>query len=92
MKNNQKCVRLSDQVVKYIESYRGNNFSEKLENYVLDTEERRDELVLDWERLQAAINDKRNDLQSLRSKFEKVSQVDQRFRPLVDALLQLVDS
>ena len=38
MKNNQKCVRLSDRVLKYIDGYRGDNFSEKLENYVLDTE------------------------------------------------------
>lgn len=39
MKNNQKCVRLSDRVTKYIEAYRGGNFSEKLENLVLDMEE-----------------------------------------------------
>ena len=40
-KTNQKCVRLSDKVTKYIEQYRGANFSEKLENLVLDMEERR---------------------------------------------------
>lgn len=41
-KTNQKCVRLSDKVARYIEGYRGENFSQKLENYVLDTEERRE--------------------------------------------------
>ena len=90
-KNNQKCVRLSDQVLKYIEMYRGDNFSEKLENYVLDTEQRRDQMVLELNRLQAAINDKRKDLETLRSKVQKVSQVDQRFQSLVSAILELVN-
>ena len=92
MKNNQKCVRLSDKVVKYIDSYRGSNFSEKLENYILDTEERRDQLVLDWNRLQAMVNDKRQELEKVRSRIRNISQVDQRFHSLVIALLELVDS
>lgn len=92
MKNNQKCVRLSDKVVKYIDSYRGDNFSEKLENYILDTEERREQLVLDWNQLQAMVNDKRQELETVRSKIRKISQVDQRFQSLVMALLELVDS
>ena len=92
MKNNQKCVRLSDRVLKYIDGYRGDNFSEKLENYVLDTEERRDQLVLDWNRLQAEIQDKRRDLDTLRSRIRKLSEVDRRFAALTTALLELVDS
>ena len=92
MKNNQKCVRLSDRVLKYIEGYRGDNFSEKLENYVLDTEERREQLVLDWNRLQAEIQDKRRDLDTLRSRIRKLSEVDRRFSALTTALLELVDS
>ena len=92
MKNNQKCVRLSDRVLKYIDGYRGDNFSEKLENYVLDTEERREQLVLDWDRLQAEIQDKRRDLDTLRSRIRKLSEVDRRFAALTTALLELVDS
>ncbi len=91
-KTNQKCVRLSDRVAKYIEGYRGENFSQKLENYVLDTEERREQLVLDWERLSAEIRDKRQELGQLRSKLQKVSEIDRRFDALVTALLALVDS
>ncbi len=91
-KTNQKCVRLSDRVAKYIEGYRGENFSQKLENYVLDTEERREQLVLDWERLSAEIRDKRQELGQLRSKLQKVSEIDRRFGALVTALLALVDS
>lgn len=89
-KTNQKCVRLSDRVAKYIEGYRGENFSQKLENYVLDTEERREQLVMDWERLNAEIQDKRQELARFRSKVEKVSEVDKRFSVLVTALLELV--
>ena len=92
MKNNQKCVRLSDRVLKYIDGYRGDNFSEKLENYVLDTEERREQLVLDWNRLQAEIQDKRRDLDTLRSRIRKLSEVDRRFAALTATLLELVDS
>ena len=92
MKSNQKCVRLSGRVLKYIEGYRGGNFSQKLENYVLDTEERRESLVLDWERLNAQIQDKRRELEQLRSRIQRVSQTDQRFNALVSALLELVDS
>ena len=92
MKNNQKCVRLSDRVLKYIDGYRGDNFSEKLENYVLETEERREQLVLDWDRLQAEIQDKRRDLDTLRSRIRKLSEVDRRFAALTTALLELVDS
>lgn len=92
MKSNQKCVRLSDRVLKYIEGYRGGNFSQKLENYVLDTEERREQMVLDWERLNAQIQDKRRDLETLRSRIQKISEVDRRFASLTAALLELVDS
>ena len=88
-KTNQKCVRLSDRVAKYIESYRGENFSQKLENYVLDTEERREQLVMDWERLNAEIQDKRQELARLRSRMQRVTET--RFEALVTALLELVD-
>lgn len=85
-------MRLSDRVAKYIQSYRGNNFSQKLENYVLDTEERREQLVMDWECLNAEIQDKRQELARVRSKMQKVSEIDKRFSALVTALLELVDS
>ena len=92
VKRNQKCVRLSDRVLRYIEAYRGDNFSEKLENYILDTEERREQLVMDWNRLQAEISDKRRDLTALRGRISKTSQIDQRFSSLVAALLELMDT
>lgn len=91
MKSNQKCVRLSDRVLKYIDGYRGENFSQKLENYVLDVEERREQLTLDWERLNAQIHDQRQELERLRSRIRRTAEVDLRFTALVSAVMELVD-
>lgn len=91
MKSNQKCVRLSDRVLKYIDGYRGENFSQKLENYVLDVEERREQLTLDWERLNAQIHDQRQELERLRSRIRRTAEVDRRFTALVSAVMELVD-
>ena len=90
MKNVQKCVRLSDRVTNYIDQYRGANFSEKLENLVLDMEERRDEYVQDWERLQAQVNDKHAEMVRIQEKVKKLRAVDQRLGPLIDALLDML--
>lgn len=90
MKNVQKCVRLSDRVTKYIDQYRGGNFSEKLENLVLDMEERRDEYVQDWEMLQAQVNYKHAEMVRIQEKVKKLRAVDQRLGPLIDALLDML--
>lgn len=90
MKTNQKCVRLSDRVTKYIEGYRGDNFSEKLENLVLDMEDRRDQLVLDWERLQAQINDKHAEMRKIQERVRKTRNVDVRLGPLVESIIALL--
>lgn len=90
MKTNQKCVRLSDRVTKYIEGYRGENFSEKLENLVLDMEERREQMVLDWERLQAQINDKHVEMREVQERCKQLRTVEARLKPLVDALLDIL--
>lgn len=90
MKSNQKSVRLSDRVVKYVDGYRGANFSEKLENIVLDMEERHEELVLDWNRLQAQISDKHEEMKKIQEHVRRARVVDQRFAPLIEALLDLM--
>lgn len=90
MKTNQKSVRLSNRVLRYIEGYRGGNFSEKLENLVLDAEEKREQMVLDWERLQAQINDKHAEMREIQERIRKIRAVDARLGPLVDAVLDLL--
>ena len=91
MKSNQKCVRLSDRVLKYIDGYRGENFSQKLENYVLDVEERREQLTLDWEWLNAMTHAQRQEQEKIRSEIRRTAEVDRRFTALVSAVMELVD-
>ena len=69
----------------------GREFSQKLENYVLDVEERREQLTLDWERLNAQIHDQRQELERLRSRIRRTAEVDRRFAALVSAVMELVD-
>lgn len=90
MKNNQKCVRLSDRVTKYIEAYRGDNFSEKLENLVLDMEENHEQLELDWNMLQAQISDKHAEMRELRERVRRMSNLDVRLGPMLQELLALL--
>ena len=87
-----KTVRLDDRVIKYIEAYRGDNFSDKLRNYVLEHEERRDQIVDDWNRLQAQVSDKHEEMKMLQDRVRCLREVDARLKPLVDAVLGLIDS
>ena len=87
-----KTVRLDDRVIKYIEAYRGDNFSDKLRNYVLEHEERRDQIVDDWNRLQAQVSDKHEEMKMLQDRVRRLREVDARLKPLVDAVLGLIDS
>lgn len=69
MKVVQKSVRLSQRVYNYINRYRGDNFCDKLQNYVLDTEERRDDLVKEWNLLESHIQDKHQEMVVLQSRL-----------------------
>lgn len=91
LKSNRKTVRLTDKVYRYIEGYRGDNFNERLENLVLDHEERAEELRRDWQLLEAAIGDKRQELRQVQDRLRRVRNVDVRFGPLVEALQQLLN-
>lgn len=90
MKNIQKSVRLTEKTTKYIENYRGSNFSEKLENLVYDHQERHDRLVEDWNLLNAQIQDKRSEIARLTDEIRKLRTLDQRLNPLVNALLDIL--
>lgn len=90
MATTQKTVRMDDRVIKYIEAYRGDTFSDKLRNYVLDHEERRDQIVEDWNRLQAQVNDKYDEMRTLQDRVRQMRVVDARLKPLSEALLELL--
>ncbi len=89
-KSVQKSVRMTPRVYKCVDEYRGDGFNEKLANLVTDYLERRDVMVADWNRLQAAVNDKNAELKAVQNRFRKISEVDARFKPLVSALLDLL--
>jgi len=44
-KNNSKSIRLSDEVLNYINVYRGNGFNEKFENIILDSQRKEKERI-----------------------------------------------
>lgn len=90
LKVNRKSIRLTDKVCRYIESYRGENFNEKLENLVMDFEERSEDYKLEWNKLQSAVADKHQELMRLQEQVRKVRNIDVRFGPLVEALIQLL--
>lgn len=77
-------------MVKYIDGYRGSNFSEKLENLVLDTEEKHEQLVLDWNRLQAQISDKHAEMREVQERVRRMRNLDVRLGPLIQELLALL--
>lgn len=77
-------------MVKYIDGYRGSNFSEKLENLVLDTEEKHEQLVLDWNRLQAQISDKHAEMREVQERVKRMRNLDVRLGPLIQELLALL--
>lgn len=72
------------------EGYRGDSFNDKLENLVLDYEERSEEIRLEWKRLQAAVADKHQELIRLQEQMRKARVVDARLGPLVEAVVQLL--
>ncbi len=91
VKSVQKSIRMTPRVYKCVDEYRrGEGFNEKLANLVTDYLEHRDELRADWERLQAAVNDKHAELKAVQDKLRKVREVDARLAPLVTALLDLL--
>lgn len=77
-------------MTKYIEAYRGDNFSEKLENLVLDMEEKHEQLALDWNRLQAQISDKHAEMREIQEHVRRMRSLDARLGPMLQELLALL--
>ena len=53
-------------------------------------EERRDELVQDWNQLQAQISDKHHEMVMIQDRVKKLREADRRLGPLVESLLDLM--
>lgn len=90
-KNNAKSVRMTDEVLKTVEDYRGNGFNEKYENVVYDFILNREKIQRETELLYAHIAEKRDEMRRVQRRLEKLREVDRRAGPLVDALVALID-
>lgn len=86
-----KSVRLRPSAVQAVEDYQGEGFNDKLGNLIEDYTYKRDALVQDWNMLQAAIADKREELREIQRRVKAARAVDTRFAALVDALHLLLD-
>lgn len=89
-KNNQKCIRMSDEVLQYIEGFEGNGFNEKFENLVsfCMKEEDRKRAVL--ESLERRI-DIYQDLSDISFQMRSLYQKFYHFRELFDSATERFD-
>lgn len=90
-KSIQRSVRMTPRVYKAVENYeRGEGFNEKFANMVSDFMDRREQLVADWNRLQAAVADKHQELKDVQARLRKVREIEARLTPLINAVLDLI--
>ena len=90
-KNNSKSVRLSDEVLSYIENYEGDGFNQKFENiilYSMKTESDREQRI-QW--LNDQIAEKRSILDQIRKYEQILTSVGFRLRQLDTDVSHLFD-
>ncbi len=81
-KNNAKSIRLSDKVMNYILSYRGNGFNEKFENIILDameSEKERERQIEFYE----------NQIETIKEKYFLMADKLRHLEPMVQAALHV---
>jgi len=76
MKNNLKSVRLSDEILDIVQSYRGEGFNEKFENLVIDFKK----FLPEHEAYKAALDEnikkQKETLWALQTKIQKAEKID----------------
>ncbi|MEA4830564.1 MAG: hypothetical protein VB121_11350 [Enterococcus thailandicus] len=92
MKSNMKSIRMTDEVFNAVNEFRGNGFNEKFENLVYDFLRQREQLVREAELLQAHISDKRTEMKRVQQRIAKMKDVETRLAPLVNCVLNLMDT
>lgn len=73
-KNNSKSIRLSDEVLHYIESYQGNGFNEKFENIILDAMKSEADRQQRLAFLEQQIADREKKLHERIAQYEKINE------------------
>lgn len=71
MKNNQKCVRMSDEVLEYVTRFSGDGFNAQFENMVLYFKQSEPQLKKSLDQLNSDIKAKQAVLRSLGEKIYK---------------------
>lgn len=72
-KNNQKCLRLSDEVLQMVEGYRGEGFNEKFECLVLDFFNSIPKRKSELDKIDNLIKLKKKQLEEIETRFSKMN-------------------
>ncbi len=91
MKNNMKSVRMSDETLETVMSWRGEGFNEKFENLVCDFARGRDQMVHEAELLQVHIGEKRDEMRRVQQRLMKMRDLEPKTAALVNAVVALME-
>jgi uncharacterized coiled-coil protein SlyX len=89
-KNNQKCVRMSDEILDVVESMAGDGFNEKFENIVRNYKMEQPALYKEIEDLNHIITNKRKTITEYQEKINKLSSVLYKLQALEQTIDQLI--
>lgn len=88
MKNNSKCVRMSNETLDLVMSCRGDGFNEKFSNLVYDYMCKRDEMQREINRLQGLIDEKMSVYKRLCKQVDRL----RSFGLRADSMNRVIDS
>lgn len=91
-KNNQKCVRMSDEILSIVESCKGEGFNEKFENLVIDFKKSIPEREKYLKNLNMQIDDKLKDLKKLEDRFRGLKNFEFNLDNLRRDILKITDT
>lgn len=92
MKNNQKCVRMSDEILEVVESMAGDGFNEKFENLVRNYKMELPELQKKTEFLRKEVNSKVKSIEELNVQIRSRTDIITDLNQAKIKLLNIMDS
>jgi hypothetical protein len=84
MKNNQKCVRMSDEVLKVVEGFRGEGFNEKFENLVMDFRDTLSQRLYVLDQTNKMIEQKQKQLKELENRIWEMKNLESSLSVLME--------
>lgn len=91
-KNNQKCVRMSDDILNIVMSYKGEGFNDKFENLVIDYKKSVPEREKYLKNLNIQIDEKLKDLKKLEDRFRGLKNFEFSLDNLRRDILKITDA